>query len=50
MKTWLFYIRLTYPIFLDSLEFRVNQENIHPTLTMPKVFLALKDANWVENK
>ena len=28
--------------FLDNLEFQVNQENIHPTLTMLKVALALK--------
>ena len=28
--------------FLDDLEFQVNQENIHLTLTMLKVVLALK--------
>ena len=28
--------------FLDSLEFQVNQENIHSTLTMLKVVLTLK--------
>ena len=27
--------------FLDSLEFQVNQENIHATLTILKVFLSL---------
>ena len=27
--------------FLDSLEFQVNQEIIHATLTIPKVFLSL---------
>ena len=34
MKAWLFYIRLTYPFFPDSLELLINQENIHPTLTL----------------
>ena len=28
--------------FLDNLEFQVNQENIHPTLTILKVVLGLK--------
>ena len=27
--------------FLDNLEFQVNQENIHPILTIVKVVLAL---------
>ena len=31
-----------YSPFLDSLEFHENQENIHPTLTILKVALALK--------
>ena len=34
MKAWLFYIRLTYPFFPDSLELLISQENIHPTLTL----------------
>ena len=34
MKAWLFYIRLTYPFFPDSLELLINQENIQPTLTL----------------
>ena len=42
MKAWLFYIRLTYSTFLDRLEFQVNQQNIHPTLTTLKLVLALK--------
>ena len=35
----LFFVHIHF--FLDSLEFQVNQENIHPTLTMLKVVIAL---------
>ena len=40
MKAWLFVLNIQF--FLDSLEFQVNQENIAPTLSVLKVFLALK--------
>ena len=43
MKASLFYFRLTYLNFLDSLEIQANQGNIHPTLTIQKVALALKN-------
>ena len=32
--------------FLNSLEFQVNQKNIHPTLTILKVVLALKGTHY----
>ena len=34
--------------FLDSLELHVDQENIHPTLTILKVVLALKSFYWAK--
>ena len=40
MKAWLFVLNIQF--FLDSLEFQVNQENIVPTLSVLKVFLALR--------
>ena len=40
MKAWLFVLNIQF--FLDSLEFQVNQENIVPTSSVLKVFLALK--------
>ena len=41
MKEYSIFV-LLIQFFLDSLEFQVNQENIHPTLTILKVVLALK--------
>ena len=44
---WYLYEKKTRLFFLNSLEFQVNQENVHPTLTILKVVLAL---NTVYNK
>ena len=41
MEAWLFCICLHIQFFLDSLEFKVYQENIHPTLTIMKAILAV---------
>ena len=37
MKAWIFYIHLTYTIFLDSWKVKVNQANIHLTSTILNV-------------
>ena len=44
MKAWLLYIRLTNTVFLDSLKFQVNQENIYATLTILYFDLAEGDS------
>ena len=44
LVVYAFYVCLTYfNFFLERLDFQVNQENIHPNLTMEKFVLALKD-------
>ena len=42
MKALLLYIRLIFLVFVGSLDFQVNQGNVHTTLTVQKDVLALK--------
>ena len=50
IKALLFHIRLTcFVFFPDSLESWVNLENIHPTLTVVKIAIAVKSIELKNN-
>ena len=51
IRALLFHIRLTCFVyfFSDSLEFWVNLENIHPTLTVVKIAIAVKSIELKNN-
>ena len=51
IRALLFHIRLTCFVFFfsDSLEFWVNMENIHPTITVVKIAIAVKSIELKNN-